>query len=41
MSLSMAPLPTVTATHPMNVVIPSLEPIHFQAAPGFSSRVHA
>ncbi len=36
MSLSMAPLPTVTATHPMNVVIPSLEPIYFQAAPAVS-----
>ena len=36
MSLSTAPLPTVTATHPMNVVIPSLEPIYFQAAPAVS-----
>ena len=36
MSLSTAPLPTVTATHPMDAVIASLEPIYFQAAPAVS-----
>src|SRR5258705_13368930 len=36
MRLSTASLPTVTATHPMNVVIPGLEPIYFQAAPAVS-----